>query len=56
MDADDVVALSVGVVLVVLLGLIVFRAHRYGSPGLPLLIAYPIVLMLALLVVAEEAI
>jgi hypothetical protein len=55
MDADDVIALGVGVSLVVLLGLIVYRAHRYGSPGVALLIAYPIVLVLALLVVAEEA-
>jgi hypothetical protein len=56
MDTDDVVALFVGAALALMLVLIAYRAHRYGSPGTGLLVAFTVALVLSFLLLAEEAI
>jgi hypothetical protein len=55
MDTDDVLALSVGAVLVILLVLIGFRTYRHGSPGVGLLVSLAVALMVAFLLLGEEA-
>lgn len=55
MDTDDVLALSVGAVLVILLVLIGFRTYRHGSPGAGLLVSLAVALMVAFLLLGEEA-
>lgn len=55
MDTDDVVALFVGAALAVMLVGIAYRAHRHGSPGMVLLVAFAVALVLSFLLLAEEA-